>query len=363
MKKEKYTYTQYNNIAKIRTDNLFKNKKPMIGIDIGSGFIKIVQMKNNKVVKYGMKAIPEGLLNQGRVLEVSQLSKLIKAVLKENKISGNLCSLCISGNEIIVRELKLPEMGKDQIMENIKHEITSFLPVKQEDYSIDYKILEYIPPQEGSQGKIRIMAAAAPNSLVQSYIEALKLAKLKTSYVDVASNISGKLAKLITHGNAGNIGIIDFGANTTMFTVTKNGNYILHKSITNGGDYLTAQLAKKNDIDLLEAEAIKKKTNLFENNDQNGESHLIETYMNYLIMDLERTIEFFKNKNNHVGLDVIFITGGGSLLKGLEDCLKSHFSVEIVRLSTALKPYYKNINNFEVMEFYSQAIGATLREE
>ena len=362
MKKEKGMTLRYNNIVKQRTDNLLKSKKSMLGIDIGSGFIKIVQIKKNKAVRAGIKAIPDGLLNQGRILEISQLSNLIKAVMKENRISGNRCSLCISGNEIIVRELKLPEMGEAQIMENIKHEITSFLPIKQEEYCIDYKILEYIQPQEEALGKLRIMVAAAPDSMVHSYIDALRLAKIKTLYVDVTPNISGKLAKQITKGIGGNIGIIDFGANTTNFTVIKDGNYVLHKSLMNGGEYLTSQLAQKYGVDMLEAEEIKKKTNLFENNYQNGKSSFIETYMDYLTKDIERTIEFFKNKNNHIGVEVIYITGGGSLLKGLNDYLRGHFSMEIIPLSNALKSFCKNADKIEPIAFYSQAIGTTLRE-
>ncbi len=353
----------YSSIAERRTENLLRAQKPMIGIDIGTSLVKIVQIKNNRIIRSGIGVLPEGMISQGRILEITQLSGLIKKIMKANKIAGDTCSVCISGNEVIVRELKLPEMNGDQILDNIKHEITSFLPMKQEEYCIDYKILEYLEAQEGASGKLRIMVAAAPGSLVQSYIDALKLAKLKTAYVDVIPNIAGKLAKQITHGNAGNIGIIDFGANSTNFTVTKNGNYILHKSITNGGDYLTSQIAKKYSIDMLEAEALKKKSNFFENNYQNGENQFVETYMNHLVMDIERTIEFFKGKNNQISLDVIYVTGGGSLLKGLTGYLKNHFNMEITSLSDALQQYRKKNENAETMAFCSQAIGATLREE
>ena len=353
----------YSNIISKRTETLLRANKPMIGIDIGSGFVKIVQIKNNKIVRSGMKAIPQGLINQGRILEASQLSKLIRDVIKENRISGKLCSLCVSGNEIIVRELKLPEMTEEQVMENVKHEITSYLPIKQEEYSIDYKVLEYIQPQEGQAGKLRIMVAAVPDSLLQSYVDALKLAGLKTVYVDVAPNILGKLAKKITQGNAGNIGFIDFGAFSMNFTVTKNGNYILHKSINNGGDYLTTQVSNKFGVDQLEAEELKKKTNFFENNYGNGENLFVENHMNYLISDIERTIEFFKSRNNQVGLDVIYVSGGGSLLQGLTTYLETHLSIKIVSISEAIRQYRRDNEKSDAMVFYALAIGTTLREE
>jgi Tfp pilus assembly PilM family ATPase len=62
---------------------------------------------------------------------------------------------------------------EEQVMENVKHEITSYLLIKQEEYSIDYKMLEYIQPQEGQARKLRIMVAAVPDGLLQSYVDAL----------------------------------------------------------------------------------------------------------------------------------------------------------------------------------------------
>lgn len=353
----------YSNIMSQRTDKLLKSNIPLVGVDIGSGYIKIVQIKNDKIIRSGIKAIPEGLINQGRVIEVTQLSKFIKEVMKENKISGSQCSLCINGSEVIVRELKLPEMAQEQILDNIKHEITSYLPIKQEEYCIDYKILEYIQPADGQGGKLRIMVAAAPGSMVQAYIDALKMAKLKITYVDVAPNIMGKLAKKITRGDAGNIGFLDFGASSTNFTVTKQGNYILHKTITNGGDYLTTQVSNKLNVDMLEAEDLKKKTNFFEDDYQNGENIFVENHMNYLIMDIERTIEFFKSRNNQSGLELIYVSGGGSLLKGLLRYLETHLNIKIVTLSEGLRQYRKDNEKVESMAFLAQAIGATLREE
>ncbi len=367
-KKGNKSKISYDNIIQQRTDRLRKSQLSIIGIDIGSSFIKVVQVKKNKIVRSGMEALPEGMVNQGRIEAPAQLAEVIFKVLKRNKIKGRQCVLCIAGNELIVRELKLPEMEERQILDNINHEITSFLPMNKEEYCIDYKILEYLPPQEGSLGKLRLMVAAVPNSLVQAYIDTLKTIKLRTLYVDVAPNILSKLTKQLTlqgsiPGNYNNIGIIDFGAYSTNVMIMKDGNYFLHKSISNGGDYLTSQIAKKLNIDIMEAEEYKKKINFFENNFHNNDYLFVKNYVDFQVMDIERTIEFFKNRNNQIGLDTLYVTGGGSLLKGLTDYLKGHFNIEVTPLASALRQYRKLDDNVQSLVFYSQAVGATLREE
>jgi len=367
--KEKKQKTKYDTIMNKRELRLQRGQKPMIGIDIGTDFIKIVQMKkNSRISKLGMKSIPEGMVNQGRIEASTSLAEEIKRALSQNKIKGNRCSLCLSGSELIVRELKIPEMSESQIFENIKYEITSFLPLNHDDYCIDYKVLEYIPSQDTTPAKLRLMVAAVPNSLVQNYINTLKKARLKVSYVDVAPNIAGKIARWIMSNSADkninkNICMIDFGAHTTDITILKDGNYFIHKSIINGGDYITSLIADKMNLDLMEAEAFKLKTNLFDENFHNSVNQHIKNFIDFQITDIERTIEFFNNRNNNVGVDQIYIMGGGSLLSGLAKYMEEHLSVSVSLLSDALKQF-KNGNIFgDKVSVFSQAIGATMREE
>lgn len=369
MSKEGKHVASYESVITQREKQLKKGHKPIIGIDIGSSTIKVVQMnKNNKVRRFGIELLPEGMVNQGRIEASRQLADVIKNVIRKYRIKGNQCSVCLSGNEIIVRELKLPEMQDGQIMENIKHEITSFLPLSHDEYSIDYKVLEYISPTHNEAGKMRIMVAAVPNSLVNSYINTLKKANLKVTYIDVIPNIAGKLSKWIkmnhnAEKDLDNIGIIDFGARTTNIIILKDGNYYIHKSISTGGDYLTSQIAEKLNVDTIEAEAFKRKANFFESNFRNNECMFIKNIIDFLLTDIDRTIEFYKNRNSQVGLDRIYITGGGSLLKGLAGYIKEHLNVEVSYLSDMLQQFQRNIDHAEKVAFFPQAIGATLREE
>lgn len=353
----------YGAVISHREEAIKSGLKPIIGIDIGSKTIKIVQIKkNDKITKTVCETIPEGMLQHGRIEASTQLAEMIRRILKVNKIAGDHCALCLSGNDIIVRELKLPEMNQNQIMDNIKHELTSFLPLNHEEYCIDYKVLEFLPSQDGTAGKIRIMVAAVPNEIVNSYINTLKKAKLKVDYVDVIPNVAGKLAKrIMMNTSAGsqykNIGFIDFGALTTNIILLKEGNYFIHKTIANGGEYLTSQIAEKLNIDPSEAEAYKKKTYFF--SDDNNETLHVKNIIDYMITDIERTIDFFKNRNNQVGIDHLYLMGGGSLLKGLPAYMKEHLYIEVSYLTDLFEQLKKN----DEVAVFPQAIGAALREE
>ncbi len=348
---------------------LQRNQQPIIGIDIGSSSIKMVQMKkNNRLHKLGFEKIPEGLVNQGRIEASQPLAEIVKDLMTKYKIKGSECSLCLSGSEMIVRELKLPEMSENQIMDNIKHEITSFLPLNHDEYCIDYKVLDYIQSENNGPGKLSVMVAAVPGNLVQSYINTLKKAKLKVVYVDIIPNIAGKIAKWIMGSNNlnvhhSNVCMIDFGARNTNVVILKDGNYFIHKTINSGGDYLTALIAEKSDMDLIEAEEYKIRNKFFTKNIHDEMSVHVKTFFDFIINDIERTIEFYTNRNNQKSIDQIYIMGGGSLLHGLPEYLEEHLSLKVFRISDMITHFKYGNKSGESIAFFSQAIGSTMREE
>jgi type IV pilus assembly protein PilM len=346
---------------------LQKKQSPMIGIDIGSNYIKIVQMKNYRLNKLGVSEIPEGIINQGRIEALDPLVEVIKRTMKSNKIKGKECALCLSTNELIVRELKMPEMGESQIMDNIRHEITSFLPLNHDEYCIDYKILDYKKAEGTDSGELRLLVAAVPNTVVRTYINTLKKAGLKVVYVDVLPSIAGKLCKWISiqKGTAilNNFCMIDFGARTTQIIILKNGNYFIHKIISGGGDYLTGVIADKSGMDMIEAEEYKKKTNFFNGNINNGLSQYVIDAFDYLMRDFDRTIEYYKNRNNQAEIDRIYIMGGGALMEGLTGYMRKQFSSEVYLISEGLELFPQSNNSKKNVAIFTQAIGATMREE
>lgn len=366
-KKDKQIYNESFNMNRLDIPN---RQKAMLGVDIGTSAIKIVQMKKNATIGgWAVEDLPDGVINQGRIEAETTLVNLIKRAMSNNKISGSDCALCISTNELIIRELTLPEMEDKQIRENIRHEITSFLPLNHEEYSIDYKVLEYIPSRDGGLGKLRIMVAAIPNKFVESYIDSLKSAGLKVSYVDVIPNAVSKVQKWLMRGRSvrdgyDNVCVIDFGANTTDVVILKDRSYFIHKTISNGGSHLTALIAERMGMDEHEAESYKKRTNFFSETEQKDINQRVKTFFDYIINDVERTIGFFHNRNNNLKIEQIFIMGGGSLLDGLRDHIKAQLGIDVSYISDELGQEYQVNRSFEEnIAMLSHAIGATIREE
>lgn len=355
------------NISQGSVRRLVEKGNAILGIDIGSSTVKIVEMKkNHNFDKWIIEALPIGMINQGRIEAQEPLAEIISDALKRYSIKTKDVALCLSSSELIVRELTFPEMEDEQIRENIKQEITSMLPQEHEEYFIDYKILEYFIEAGELEGKIRVLAVAAPERLLENYVETLKLAGLRVNYIDVFPNIAGKLCNIEYRKRAtkqaNNICMIDFGAKKTEIVIFKNGNYHLHKTISYGGEYLTTVIAKKAGMDEIDAEDYKSQTNFFIGNPEDPVVKQVYDYFEYLVRDFERTMEFYNNRSGEA-VDRVYIMGGGSLLAGLPKYLQEQFSIEV-------RPAAEVFDNFKKVgavgrhiSIFSQAIGVTFREE
>lgn len=351
----------------LKYEKLLQERKieqlPIIGVDIGSRMIKIVQMKKNGTIKkWCAEDIPHGMVNMGKIEAPASFAGFIKRTLKNHGIKGRSCALCLSSGEAVVREIKLPQLNEQQITENIRQELTSYLALSPDEYLIDYRLLEYLPAGGGAPPQVRVLAAAVPKSLVDSYISTLGRAGLKVTYIDIMQNTVGKIAQWAAAGKKDNICLVDFGARITQIVILKDNNYYVYKTITSGSNYLTELIAEKGEMDIVEAEEYKKKTNFFLGDKQSSLSRHIKNSIDLVITDLERTLEFFKNRTNRENVDKIYMLGGGSLLPGLTGYMKERLSASVSPVAELLHPLRYGSGLGDTVNILPHAIGATLRE-
>ena len=339
----------------------------LIGIDIGSNQLKMVQMnKNGTIKRLAFGQIPEGLINQGEIVAHPPLVGVIKKTLKKSKIKGKGCAICLSNSNAIVREIKLPNMNQEQISNAIMDEITGFLSLEASEYIVDHKIVEEMFSEDGKLVGLRLKVVAIPKHIVHSYIEALNRANLKVQYVDIASNAQEKLIRISLDAKQElknlNYMIIDFGASTTDIVILENGNYFVHKTIHSGGNNLTSVVAETGSNNIYLAEEDKFKTNYFLEPSSIVNTRVI-SYFDHILTDIERTIDFFKGRTNQSDIDKVYITGGASLLRGLGKYLTSQLGIDVSYLNEILNDVKgKNKPDMD-LSFYTNAIGSTIREE
>lgn len=169
----------------------------------------------------------------------------------------------------------------------------------------------------------------------------------------------------------GNIAIIDIGYSASQVTVANKNNIILSRTIDTGGNHFTKTIMDVEDLEYDEAEEKKIKEGLkIESNSDPidsmqldaalGSDDRLKTLAGTLTGEITRSFNYFSIKKRKEDIDKIFITGGGSRLKGLKEFMEKELGRDIYRIDT-----FKNIAypiDDEIKDDFAVAIGLGISE-
>ncbi len=337
-----------------------KNRN-IIGADIGAATIQLVNTNGRgKVTKAVSFDLPDGVVSQMRISTPELLTKSIKSAKQTGRISGNKCILSLGGTDVIIRHLMLPMMNDAQIYQNVISEISAYLPVDTQNYSIDYSIQE---EAADSPTQIKVMVVAIPKAPLQMYIDCFKKAGIKVVAIDISENSQEKMVRYLlqTQGDSGtSFGIIDLGSETANITTYLNGHFFVNKVAQISGNILTSDLADALGVDILAAEAAKRQENYFAS--YSPAQKAILDYADQIVFESNRVFDYFASRNNRKPLDKVFICGGGALLPGLDEYLEKNLDIEVESLEKLMAPLFLSQPVLPNHSIYSAAVGATFRE-
>jgi Tfp pilus assembly PilM family ATPase len=186
-----------NSVFKKQKNIIILPKKSTMGIDIGSKNIKMAVVKGDKILSAVSEPIANGVVVDGVIEAPDILIKSLKNARRHLKGSCSHGTLCLSGKDLIMREITLPQMKEDQVLANIKNELSNIYLLASGDYTIDYRILETVDNEITGEKSMRVLVVSAPKALISDYIKVCKKAGIKLDRIDVLPNAHTKLIRKI----------------------------------------------------------------------------------------------------------------------------------------------------------------------
>lgn len=373
--------------------------KKFISLDIGSQSIKIIVGKYQKNKVYIDRAImvdtPLHTVEDGNIVDKLRLSSELKNTLGINSIKTKEVNCTTNSTSIINREIIIPKAEDSELETMVKFEIQQYLPIIMEDYIIQYKVLETIKDENSENliEKLRVLVVVYPKHMAEGYLDMLKDADLKPNVLDVNFNAINKLftncveineekytanettASIQISGHNitpvnkefinDTIAVIDMGAENLSVNIFSNGQMDFSRMTTSGGSLIDKHIAREYDIKLEEAEKRKKHhCDLSdENNSQKLEelNNIIKEDVNSWMEEINRIIQFYRNKKVGNKVDKIFIYGGSSRLKGIEEYMTRALNIPVIKIKSMSNIILGKDVDKEQLDYYLNAIGAIIR--
>ncbi len=322
---------------------MFNDK--VLSIDIGSKNIKIVvgkQTKNNVLVEKAMIIeTPPNSYKDGSIWSIEDLKSVITKYVQSENIKTKKTICTVQSTSIINREITVPVAKKEEEMNTmVRFEIEQYLPIMFDDYVIEYKILETFMEENIKKG--RIIVAALPKTIVEDYLKLIKELNLIPVALDMNSNAVSKLCESKVTINDENssldktVAVIDIGHNHMNLNMISNGVLEFSRVIPVGSNEIDTNIANMLNLSLEEAEKRK-----IENSNLNNNNSLISLEMlndvvkdsvNNWIQEIRRLFRYYENIKRENRIEEIYLYGGGSEIKGLEDHFKKELNIEVVKI-------------------------------
>ncbi|MBI2460162.1 MAG: type IV pilus assembly protein PilM [Candidatus Rokubacteria bacterium] len=303
-----------------------KRKAHVIGVDIGSSAVKVVELKRAgsgyQLAAFGMAEVPLGAIEGGEIREPGAVQAAIGSALADSKTDATDAVIGVSGGSVIAKRVKLPKMSEAELAESIRWEAEQYIPFDIDDVNLDFQIVAGGGPQ------IDVMLAAVKKGKVESYAEVAKAAGLNVVVVD--ADVFA-LETQYEHNYAGEtnevVAIVNIGHENTNTNILQGGVSVYARDIFMGGARYASSIAQRFNLPLPEAEAVLRGKEGSVAWAQVGP--VLELVSQELGQEIQRTLDYFGTTAEHERLDRIFLSGGCALIPGLRDFLSSQWGIDV----------------------------------
>ena len=301
------------------------NRKSSIGLDIGSGCLKVVQLKDTKggyeLELFDILPLPPELIVDGSIIDSLRLADSLKELIRKAKIKTKDVTVGLAGHSsVIVKRVSLPEMSEEELSESIKFEAEQYIPFDIEDVNLDFQILG--PKEE--PGQMDVILVAVKKDITNDFLSVVKEAGLNPVIVDVNSFALENIYEVNYEIEPDkNIAIVNIGASTINMNILKGGISVFTRDSAVGSNIHTEALQREFNITYEAAERLKKGEPV-ENVSPEDALSAIELASEEIIGEVNRSIEYFNEDINEVVL-----SGGCALIKGFPKLLAEKTGIEV----------------------------------
>jgi len=307
----------------------FFSDKNLIGLDIGTSTVKLVELEENKgkytLKNIGIAKIPRETINNGVIINADPLVQTIKSLLSSFKITNKNAAVSVSGNNVIIKKINLPIMTEDELEPLIESESEQFIPFDLDEVNIDFQILGV---SEDNPEKMDVMLVAAKKANVQDYLDALTTAGIKTKIIDIDVFAMENMFNInYTHDADEICALVDIGATITNINIIKDNISIFNRDAPMGGNLITEEIQKELFVSFEEAEMLKI-GEVIEGVDRDLLEQTIRKTVSSIAREIQRTIDFFAGQSL-IEISYIYLSGGTAKIHGLKEILQEKISAQV----------------------------------
>ncbi len=321
------------------------NRKPRgVGIELTPERVNLARLKKQgtslKLESLASVELPEGVYEEGQILDAAAMADAIQTVLTESKLKVKQATTAIPGRAI-TRVIPVPaELDDDELREMVlNQEASLYLPFPREEADVDYQKLGYFVDEDGIE-KVQVLLVAVRKDLTDPYIEVfgqagLMLNVLETSSFALIRTIREQLRQFTPQEAAA---VVDIEFENTEISIVVDGVPHFSRTVPIGTFQIQSALSRAMNLppsrntELLQGMTVPVQTMDTVGAPQMGGGTNPGTtamlrVLGELSDELRRSIDFYLNQGEDMEVAQLLLAGPGASIGQLDEFLAQRLSL------------------------------------
>lgn len=317
------------------------SSQSVLGIDIGSSSIKIVQLgkKKGKAVleTYGELALgPYAQTEIGRAtnLPTDKVAEALKDLLREANAASRVGGIAIPFGASLMSLMELPDASAKDLKQMVPIEARKYIPVPISEIMLDWWVVpkfderDFGVEDEGEAKrakKIEVLAVAIHNDTINRYQEIVQKSGLDVRFfeIEVFSTIRSVIEEDIKP-----VMIFDMGAASSKLYIVERGVIRNSHTINRGSQDMTMALSKSLGINITNAEIVKRNYGASSPAEAKQIRDIVSLTLDYVFTEANRVLLNYQKKYGK-SIAQVLLVGGGVKLKDFVEMSRLHFQTEV----------------------------------
>jgi type IV pilus assembly protein PilM len=308
---------------------LFGSKKELVGLDIGSSAVKLVEVRTGgkagaefQLTNIGLEPLPPEAIVDGAIMDSGAVIDAIQRLFSTLKVKTTEVATSVSGNAVIVKKITLPQMSPEELAESIHWEAEQYIPFDIQDVALDYEVIE-----GGTGGNMDVLLVAVKKDKINDHTSVIAQAGKSALVVDVDVFALQNCYEVNYGVDPGRVvALLNIGASVMNINILRGGTSIFNRDIAVGGNQYTDAVQKELNVSFDQAETMKRGG---EGSSAETVQPILQAVSENIALEIQKTFDFFKATSSEDRIDRIFISGGASVVPGLRELLGDRFEAGV----------------------------------
>ncbi len=287
----------------------FGKEKSILGIDIGTQAIKMVQLKSEglQLETYGIVDLIEPITNQTKPEVVNATVDLLRNLAVKARVTTKRCALSLPNSAVFTSVIDMPKMSDKELENSMKFEAKKYVPLPFEEVSMSWSLIS----EDISNNTMKVLLIAVPKQIRDTYIHIFQQAGLDLEIIEIEALA---LIRALVEDKSKNDVIIDIGAKVTGINFIKEGLLQLTRNLNIGGDSITERIAQTLNLQPARAEQFKRDFGL---NSTDFLPEAVKPVLNNIVAEVKQVMDLYKS--HQVEVHRLVLVGGGCQMPGLKE--------------------------------------------